>query len=151
MAVNTTDRGTPQTGSPGDLDRVVTWARRLAAQREEPVGPRELLLGLAAAEPRLVVNVASQHGVDPRRLAWALSEWWSGEQVPALGREPALTAPARAALARAAASGEMPVRRALAAHLLGSAAGAPATAPVPAPNDAPPDVTHAVLRRLELI
>lgn len=153
LSVNTTPGEKPAAGGPGDLDRVVALARRLAAQREAPVGRRELLLALAATEPRLVTNAALRQGVDPRRLAWAVSEWWPGGELPAPRVEPPLTAPARTALAgaRAAAAGGAPAREALAATLLQSGAAVRTTASLPVATEARPDATHAVLIALELI
>ena len=132
-----------------ELSPVVARARRLAADLQIPVGPRELLLALATTDPRLLVSAARRHGIDAVRLALALAEW-----LPANGgirgapHQPVpITAPARAAIMQAAAGATADPRDArelLLDHLLRPSSAGPV-------SDCGPDTTNAVLRALALI
>jgi len=132
---------------PGEVEAplrsVRARAQRLARRLGHPVvAPRELLLALSAAHPALVVAAAAARGVNPRRLAWALSEWCPSAAAggPA-GSDPTLSAAALQLLAgaaqRAATAGTAP-EGALAEELFALSAA-----------DSP-DPTAAALRALAL-
>lgn len=78
------------------LDRVVREARLRMPDERDSTGLREILLGLAATEPKLVLRSAKRSGFDTKRLVAALSERYPASfQAWPTGTAGALTAPAR--------------------------------------------------------
>lgn len=93
------------------LDRVIREARLRMPDERDSTGLREILLGLAATEPRLVLHTAKRSGFDTKRLVAALSEWYPASfQSWPTGTAEALTAPARELIEQANTSQD-PARR----------------------------------------
>jgi hypothetical protein len=98
------DRTVVQKAIDVELRAMVGRARRVAAAFRSSVGPRELLLGAAASQPRLVLDAARRRGIEVRRLVWALREWGPvGAVAPAAAAEVDVTAEAQELLREAAA------------------------------------------------